>query len=671
MKRIARACIFLTLLLPSFMAVAQQRVWVMFTDRGPDAYERLEQFSHSVGKSVAGGERAVHLKTEARQFTVDDIPPYHGWVQALTEAGAVVVTQSRWLNAVSVQADEHTRARIRELPFVASMQPVARYRLPEPRTVAPALPKPMALASYGLDYGSSLPQVEMLRIPEVHDVWIDGSDIIVGMLDNGYRWRLHEAFRNTWVLGEYDVINKDSLTENEPGDPPGQDGHGTLTFSTLGAFKEGQLIGPAFNAAFLLAKTEVNGSETQIEEDYWVEGMEWLDYRGARVVSASLGYLDWDDGTGYSWADGDLDGRTAVTSRAAVEAARRGVLLVTAMGNEGGAAGSLIAPADADSVISVGAVTFQGSVASFSSVGPTSDMRIKPDVVAPGVSVFCATRAGEATYQRANGTSLATPLAAGVAALVISARPELTPMQVLEAMRNTADNRDTPDNRRGWGLVDAWEALLYHGMVISTNPKIFHAGARSVIMVYVLSREAIGPVTLHYEAEGRSGSVSMQLAEPYPGLASRAGRYVADMPPLPDGTTVYFHISAVDQREERTSPFGAPARRHSYVSGEQRTLGAAHLLPTEFALHQSYPNPLYVSQTETATIRYDVPASGAHIRLDLYNALGRRVRTIMDEEKPGGRHVAQVNVAGLATGAYYYSLFSNGMQLFRGMLVLR
>lgn len=254
------------------------------------------------------------------------------------------------------------------------------------------------LASYGLDYGSALNQLEMIGVPKVHDLWIDGTDITIGMLDNGYRWRPHEAMAGLKIRGEYDFINKDTLTENEGDELYGQDSHGTVTFSAMAGFRPGVLIGPAFNADFYLAKTEKNGSETQIEEDYWVEGVEWLHARGASIVSASLGYSDWDDGTGYSWANGDFDGRTAVTTRAAVEAMRRGIVVVTAMGNEGSAPGTLIAPADADSIISVGAVNYDRTVAGFSSRGPTSDARIKPDICAPGVSVFCANKNGADTY---------------------------------------------------------------------------------------------------------------------------------------------------------------------------------------------------------------------------------------------------------------------------------
>jgi subtilisin family serine protease len=185
---------------------------------------------------------------------------------------------------------------------------------------------------------------------------------------------------------------------------------------------------------------------------------------GAEVVSSSLGYIDW-----YKYAD--LNGQTAITTKAARVAARKGVLVVNAMGNEGNyqtgtnKTGTLIAPADADSMVSVGAVNNDGTIASFSSTGPTFDGRTKPEVVAQGVGVYVSSQSGG--YQFSNGTSFSTPLTAGVAALVFSAHPTWTPMQVRNALMQTAKplfNAGAgmtahPNNFFGWGMVDALKAV--------------------------------------------------------------------------------------------------------------------------------------------------------------------------------------------------------------------
>jgi subtilisin family serine protease len=256
--------------------------------------------------------------------------------------------------------------------------------------------------------------------------------------------------------------------------------------SALAGFENGKLVGPAFGVSMILAKTEYNPTETQIEMDRYVFALEWMEREGCDVVSTSLGYDDLDPENFYNAGDitYDLkDGRNAVTSIAATAAARKGVLLVTAMGNENwwkklpdfsdggkykiqnGETGSLVTPADADSIVAVGAAFSFGEIASFSSTGPTADGRVKPEVVAQGVSVKSADPNNLSGYVSVSGTSLSTPLTAGVAALVFSAHPELTPMQVREALMQTAthpiDSDPThtatwPNNYYGAGMVNAY-----------------------------------------------------------------------------------------------------------------------------------------------------------------------------------------------------------------------
>jgi hypothetical protein len=502
----------------------------------------------------------------------------------------------------------------------------------------------------------------------VHDIWIDGTGIVCGMVDDGYDWRTHIAMKNTRVLGEYDFINKDSVTQNEGDDPYAQDSHGTLTFSTFAGFREGSLIGPAFNASFWLAKTEVHNSEMPVEEDYWAQGLEWLEGKGAAVVSSSLGYSTFDDSTGYHYDKGDFDGKTAVTSRAA----RLGVVVSTAMGNEGNSPGTLLAPADADSIVSVGAINYDGLIASFSSNGPTNDNRIKPDIVAPGVRVYCATKDGDSTFGVASGTSLSTPLASGVAALVRSARPELTPVQVRNALRSTADNAATPDSRYGWGRIDAWKAVLANGMVISTNPKIFWNGTRNSIAAWVVSHERVLSlsVAVQYSVDGAEREpLRMRLVTPTPGMGQGSGLYLLELPELPKDALVRFQVNASDAREGRTSPYGAPAARHSFRVGESRDRGAQGMLPSAFALGQNYPNPVGAQAT---AIPYQVPLTGGHVTLELYDVFGRRLATLVDSDHSVGSYVCSFpGAASLATGPYFYALRADGAFLVRRMLVLK
>ena len=235
-----------------------------------------------------------------------------------------------------------------------------------------------------------------------------------------------------------------------------------MTLSTIGGYAPGYLIGPAFNSSYILAKTENTDSETPIEEDNWIAALEWADSIGVDVTSTSLSYLDYDPPyPSYTWMD--MDGNTTVITNGADYAAYIGIVVVNSAGNAGynSSHNTLGAPADGDSVITVGAVNSSGSRSSFSSVGPTVDGRYKPDIMALGSGDVVASPYNDHNYTTASGTSFSCPLSAGVAALILCANPSLTPKQVREAMKNTASQSTNPDNLYGWGILDALQAVNY------------------------------------------------------------------------------------------------------------------------------------------------------------------------------------------------------------------
>ncbi len=310
-----------------------------------------------------------------------------------------------------------------------------------------------------MNYGGSYRQLTQINVPNAHLAGYRGQGVRVCMIDTGYR-KDHaifaEAFTEGRVIAEYDFINDDTNTQNQAGDPSGQHNHGTYCWSTLGGALDGTHYGPAFEAEFLLAKTENVASETQVEEDDWAAAMRWADTMGADVISSSLGYSDW-------YVTANYNGDFCVTTKAADSAAAIGIVVCNSMGNSGPGATTLSAPADADSIVSCGAVDSNGTIAGFSSRGPTFDGRIKPEVCAQGVATYCATPTTTTSYGRVNGTSLSTPLIGGAAAVILSAHPSWTPMQVREAMMMTASQRCMPGNVYGWGIIDVMAAINYDG----------------------------------------------------------------------------------------------------------------------------------------------------------------------------------------------------------------
>jgi serine protease AprX len=440
-----------------------EKYWIFFNDKGSGglrktALAELEQ-------QLLPKARSRRAKVLRNGMLVDytDFPLWKPYTDELQRNGIKVVNRSRWLNAVSAFLDAEQLQWIGQQPFVLQYPPVGKFkRQPEPE--GESLSKSSGPSSPNiLDYGNSLTQNQIISVPQVHQLGFFGQGILIALLDTGFRLR-HEAFDQLDVIAKYDFINKDTVVENESGqDVSSQDNHGTMILSILAGYGPGNLIGPAFKASFLLAKTEYVPTETPIEEDYWIAAAEWADSLGADIISSSLGYTDW-----YTYAD--MNGNTTPITIAADLAVKKGIVVMIAAGNDGAMPWHYIsAPADGDSVIAVGAVNAIGAIASFSSRGPTSDGRIKPDLVTMGIGTRCvAIPTGEeigTSYTEVSGTSAACPLAAGAAALILSAHPELTPIQLREALLGTADRSFPPDNVYGYGLVNALAAINYWGAI--------------------------------------------------------------------------------------------------------------------------------------------------------------------------------------------------------------
>jgi serine protease AprX len=434
------------------------KIWVYFTDKGIfDNSGLAAAIDRQTAKLPAKAlERRAKVGMEKAAFV--DLPVRDSYVSAVRQLGGQLRRVSHWLNAASFNVDLGSLDAIAALPFVKAISPVAGYTAPKVEIGSPPLRKPIDIESQtALDYGPALGQLTMINVPAAHVAGYDGTGVLVCMMDTGYR-KDHTAFADAFsegrVVAEHDFIFNDGNTQDELEDVAGQHNHGTYTWSTLGGAAPGNVYGPAYKAEFLLAKTEDMRSETAVEEDNWVAGMEWADSYGADVISSSLGYSDW-------YTTSDYDGNTCVTTIAADIAASLGIVVCNSLGNNGNYPTSLNAPADADSILSVGAVGSTEVIASFSSRGPTFDGRTKPEVCAQGVNTRCATATSTISFGYINGTSLSCPLVGGAAALVIQAHPTWTPMMVREALMQTADNAATPDNTYGWGIIDVMAAIDY------------------------------------------------------------------------------------------------------------------------------------------------------------------------------------------------------------------
>ncbi len=688
----------LFLITQSVSAQEAKKYWIYFKDKGPLLPSKGNLVKHTAAYEQALSivqpralARRAKVLPQDRLLDAGDLPLYQPYLHSITAAGGKLQQQSRWMNAASFLFTPDQLTKALQFSFVSKAAPVVVFRKKKSEEITVEQFPPLLKATT-LDYGASATQLTVINVPELHDIGITGKGVIVGMLDVGFRWRVHESLNTRHVIAEHDFVGNDDTTANQAGDRQDEDQHGTLTMSTLGGYMPGKLIGPAFDADFILAKTEyLPITDYKWEEDNLAAGIEWEESQGAEVVSISLGYNTFVDSISYSFANGDFNGRRAVSSIAAVRAARLGVVMCIAMGNEcayvpcDGVYGTLLAPADADSIISVGAVTFSKKLASFSSTGPTNDGRTKPDVVAPGVSIYCANTASPSSYHYVNGTSLATPLTAGSAALILSARPELTPIQVRDALKNTAEPvidtalyPTSPNNFTGWGFIHAFQAALSFGPIFSNKPGITSVSSTSKVTINVVSKYGLltNGVVLHYAVGSDTNfqQVTMQLDSSM--YFATSGRYSVVIPAQTLSSVVRFYVVAQDSG---SNSYQSPAAirntywEFNYGVTDVRTTPE---LPSSYSLKQNFPNPF----NPTTEIRYQT-SEVSYVTLKVYNMLGEVVATLVDGVQEAGFHSVSFSAKGgsarggdaasLPSGVYFYRLVTPKFASTRKMLLLR
>ena len=447
------------------------RVWVFFADKGvtnkADRDLRIAELERTYNRRAIERRRlrAENDKRGGALFDERDFPLVSSYVDAVNATGAALRVESTWLNAVSVEANTDQIDALATLPFVTKVQPVARWRRNEPLSVKPAkLPEGGVTTRALIDHGASTAQLNQINVIKMHDDGYTGAGVVVGILDTGFR-QTHVAFQDPvhplTVLAQYDFVDNDPNPAPEPGDASDQHDHGTLILGTLASYAPGSLVGGAFDASYILCKTEDKAAEYPGEEDNYVAGLQFAEANGVDMTTSSLGYIDW-------YTQADLDGLTAVTTIAMNTMNDNGVHSCNAAGNEyhdtNPATSSLIAPADAFRVITCGAVGSGGAIASFSSEGPTADGRVKPEVLALGLSTQTISAYSDTGYSTADGTSLSTPLVAGAVACLIQAHPEWTVDELRAALfasasESVATGTFDPLYVRGYGIVNAWGAI--------------------------------------------------------------------------------------------------------------------------------------------------------------------------------------------------------------------
>ena len=449
--------LFLLFILLAFCSAEGIKYWVFFTDKGNLSRDDIAAMaSRSLSRRSLARRQRMNIPLD-----ITDVPVKMNYISAVESLGAEIVHRSRWLNAVSVRCDETTLEKINSLPFVVKVERVKSLRAKYP------MPEPIYRETIGGGYyGYAQQQNEIVGAVEMHQAGFRGNGILIGMLDSGYdiyQPAFDSLIAENRIVAKYDFVHNDTSVgyDTVAGDFDIYGyWHGTMTLSCIGANIPEVMVGVAPEASFALAKTEITDSlgndyERNIEEDNWEAGAEWLDSVGVDIISSSLGYFTFDPGEN-SYTFEQLNGDVAIVTNAADFAASKGIAVINSAGNERGSDWNhIIAPADGDSVCAVGATTFEGWYASFSSPGPSADGRTKPDLAAPGYMVAVWNPDVEDVYL-GSGTSFSCPIVAGAAALTLQAlredSSEIGGWELVQLMKNSADQSDEPDNDFGWGI---------------------------------------------------------------------------------------------------------------------------------------------------------------------------------------------------------------------------
>jgi hypothetical protein len=607
-------------------------------------------------------QRAIDRRTRYG-IAIDstDLPVTPSYViQIAGVANVTVLNISKWHNSVAIQtSDPNAITTINGLAFVQSVSPIAARIQNSNNGKLIIADQPFTSSQRGtrltadyFNYGAgSLTEINLHKGQFLHNIGLRGQGMIIALLDGGFfSYNTLDAMDsiiiNNQVKDTWDFYAKNTTVSD---DHP----HGMQCLSTIAANIPGTFIGKAPKANFILYRTEDTNSEYPIEEFNMVCGMERADSAGADVISASLGYSEFDSPT-FDHTYADMNGNTTLAAIGADLAAKKGILFLNAAGNEGGATWHyLTTPADGDSVLAVGAVSTSGAVGSFSSYGPSSDGQIKPDVASIGVSAMV--QATNNTVVTGSGTSFACPNMAGLSTILWQGFPEVNNMRIVRSLREAGSIASTPNDRIGYGIPNlkiafgtlltefATSASTINGCRVFVNWTSKDVDA----MKYEIERKAPGETsftkigeltpaagttlaTHNYEfintlATGSSGSFSYRIKQMIDTAAATLTSVYID-------TTVANIASACV-----VTAVVNPGTTSNYVTVR--------------------PNP---SIGNTATLIVETIDAVPTMPIVIYSMNGRLVQRIQ-ESKGSGKKVIDLSISKLAKGKYFINVYNKNI----------
>lgn len=407
-------------LVSTLVCAQNSKFWVYLKDKRDDIGQIY------VSPKTLENRRLLGL--ELLQYT--DMPVTSEYIKQLKQH-AIMACQSKWLNAVSMLGTSEDIAQIMKIPFVDRVEFIRTPLMYAGKDAPPRID----------DY--AITQINGRVFKKRH---LSGSGISIGIIDGGFLGadvnpELQQFFKKKKVKAVRDFVD-DSRKDFYKGDEAAVGHHGANVCMLM----VGKTMGIARNSELYLARTEDQKNESAVEEDYWIEALEWMDSLGVRVVNSSLGYsLDFDNQSENHKPE-DMDGKTCPISKAAqIGAEQKGMTIVVSAGNEGRNKlwGTVTAPADARAVISVGATDKLFLKRDVSSFGPPGLPYLKPDL---------------ACYSM-GGTSFSAPIITAMIACIIQKKPSLKNTEIAEILKKASNLYPFGNNFIGYGVPDAEKVL--------------------------------------------------------------------------------------------------------------------------------------------------------------------------------------------------------------------
>lgn len=494
--------VFVTSSLSVFSTIEEGYIayWVGFMDKANTPYSLSSPTAFLSPRAIERRQKANITLAE------NDLPVVPQYVSQVLDAGGILRYTSKWLNGVVVSLPESNHealaANLQVLPFVKMVKPISTTIQGRRSNTKDTLIKQETDLNE-LYYGTAATQLQMLNVDFLHALNYKGQGMQIAIFDAGFDNAdqlavFQPVYAAGRVLGTKDFVTPTNLDIYDFA------AHGTEVWSTIAGSLPNVYVGSAPEASFWLFRTEDTAAETTLEEYNWLAAAEFADSAGVDIINSSLGYSTFDlPEMNYTYED--LNGDIAVVTRAADFAAAKGILVVSSAGNQGNKPWQHItAPADADSILTVGAVNGTGDYAVFSSKGPSSDGNIKPNVAAQGQGAALVNPAGELIY--ANGTSFSSPIMAGLVACLWQAYPQQNNMDIIHALEKSGTQADHPDEKLGYGIPKADLAYWW----LKTEPLLPNTSSSTEVLAFAYPNPTDQMINLYYLAP-KSGTVNVTL----------------------------------------------------------------------------------------------------------------------------------------------------------------